>query len=353
MSKPSHKEQISSNSAEPHEHHRRLGGAIPLRGFTKRNSWVWPALGALLLWLIMGLYSGHLNLESLIANAYTAAFLAIVALGQMLVVTTGRGAIDLSIPGVITLAAYVSMSVVGGNNAMLLPGLGLLIVMGAFIGFLNGALVIWLRIPSIIATMAMNYILITMSLIINRGFAEFNICPILLSVTRNRILGIPLIIYLVVALATVIHLMLTKTGYGRSLLAMGQNHEAARLARAKVVKVELLTYMFSSVLAAIAGMLISARVGGAFLGMGDTYMLETLASIVIGGTLISGGQANSAGTLAGALFLGLIITAMQVMGYQVGAQNVAKGALIITVLLIGVSGQTKRRRTEIKPAANS
>lgn len=320
--------------------------------FIRHSSWVWPALGALLLWFIMGMYSGRLNLESLITNAYTASFLAIVALGQMLVVATGRGAIDLSIPGVITLAAYVSMSVVGGNDIMLLPGLGLLIAMGAFIGFLNGALVIWLKIPSIIATMAMNYILITMSLIINRGFSEFSICSILLSVTRNRILGIPLIIYLVVALAILIHLMLTRTGYGRSLLAMGQNYEVARLAGVKVVRVELLTYMFSSILAAVAGMLISARVGGAFLGMGDTYMLETLASIVIGGTLISGGRANSAGTLAGALFLGLIVTAMQIMGFQVGAQNVAKGALIIIVLLIGVSDHTKRRRTEIKPAVS-
>lgn len=315
--------------------------------YSRENTWVWAAFGALLLWFVMGLHAGRLNLESLITNAYTASFLAIAALGQMLVVTSGRGAIDLSIPGVITLAAYVSMSIVGGSNAMFVPGLLVIVAMGALIGLANGALVIWLRIPSIIATMAMNYILITMSLIINRGFSEFAICPILLGVTRLRILNIPLIIYLVAILAIAIHLMLNRTGYGRSLLAMGQNHTAARLAGVKVVRVELLTYAISSVLAAIAGVLISARVGGAFLGMGDTYMLETLASIVIGGTLISGGKANSAGTLAGALFLGLIVTAMQIMGFQIGAQNVAKGALIIIVLLISLAGTgatAKRRR---------
>lgn len=310
--------------------------------FTRRNSWVWPTLGALLLWLVMGVYSGRLNMESLITNAYTASFLAIVAFGQMLVVTSGRGAIDLSIPGVITLAAYVSMKVVGASDAMLLPGLALLVAIGAAIGAFNGALVIWLRIPSIIATMATNYILITMAMIINQGFSEFNICPILLGATRNRLLGVPLVIYLAIALGVLIHLALTRTSYGRSLLAMGQNYEAARLAGVKVVRVELLTYVFSSILAAVAGMLISARVGGAFLGMGDTYMLETLATIVIGGTLISGGRADAAGTLAGSLFLGLIVTAMQIMGYDVGAQNVAKGALIIIVLVIGISGQAGR-----------
>lgn len=310
--------------------------------FTRHNSWVWPTLGALLLWLVMGVYSGRLNMESLITNAYTASFLAIVAFGQMLVVTSGRGAIDLSIPGVITLAAYVSMKVVGASDAMLLPGLALLVAIGAAIGAFNGALVIWLRIPSIIATMATNYILITMAMIINQGFSEFNICPILLGATRNRLLGVPLVIYLAIALGVLIHLALPRTSYGRSLLAMGQNYEAARLAGVKVVRVELLTYVFSSILAAVAGMLISARVGGAFLGMGDTYMLETLATIVVGGTLISGGRADAAGTLAGSLFLGLIVTAMQIMGYDVGAQNVAKGALIIIVLVIGISGQAGR-----------
>lgn len=320
--------------------------------YSGENSWVWAAFGALLFWFVMGLHAGRLNLESLVANAYTASFLAIAALGQMLVVTSGRGAIDLSIPGVITLAAYVSMSVVGGNNAMFIPGLVMLIVMGAVIGLINGALVIWLRIPSIIATMAMNYILITMSLIINRGFSEFEICPILLGVTRLRIANIPLIIYFVILLAIGMHLVINRTGFGRSLLAMGQNHAAARLAGVKVVRVELLTYAASSVLAALAGMLISARVGGAFLGMGDAYMLETLASIVIGGTLISGGRANSAGTLAGTLFLGLIVTAMQIMGFQVGAQNVAKGALIILVLLVSLSGSSAKKRTipsDVKP----
>lgn len=329
-----------------------------LSAFVRRNSWVWAALGALLLWFVMGMHSGRLNLESLITNAYTASFLAIVAIGQMLVVTSGRGAIDLSIPGVITLAAYVSMSIVGGNNAMVLLGLVVLVLMGAAIGFLNGALVIWLRIPSIIATMAMNYILITMSLIINRGFSEFEICGVLLAVTRNRILGIPLIIYMVVILAIIVHFLLTRTGYGRSLQAMGQNLEAARLAGVKVVRVELYTYMFSAILAAVAGMLISARVGGAFLGMGDSYMLETVATIVIGGTLIAGGKANCAGSLAGAMFLGLIVTAMQIMGFKEGAQNVAKGALIIIVLLVSMAGAGWRPNksagtNDRKPEANS
>ena len=313
-----------------------------VRRFAAANTWVWAALGALLLWAVMGVSSGRLSFESLATNAYIASFLGIVALGQMLVVTSGRGAIDLSIPGVITLGAYVSLKVISGNDAMMIPGIIVIVLLGLLIGLINGSLVIWLRVPPIIATMAVNYILITMSLMINRGFADFVVNPMLQSFTKCKVLGLPVLVYIVLLLAAGIHLILNKTSYGRSLLALGQNYEAARLAGVKVIRVELITYMFSSVLAAMTGLLIAARVRGAFLGMGDSYMLESVASIVIGGTLISGGRANPAGALAGALFLGLIVTAMQLMGFGLGAQNVAKGLLIIIVLVISMSGGQTR-----------
>ena len=105
-------------------------------------------------------------------------------------------------------------------------------------------------------------------------------------------------------------------------------------------------------MAGFAGILISARVGGALLGMGDAYLLETIASIVIGGTLISGGKANVQGTLAGCLFLGLIVTAMQILGFSIGAQKIAKGTLIIVVLLIGVTRYKKIKQVASHPATN-
>lgn len=305
------------------------------KNYIQENSWVWAALGAFLLWLIMGISSGRMNLESFLSNAYTASFLAIIAFGQMLVVTTGRGSIDLSIPGVLTLMAFVSMKIINGQNSHVLPALLVVLALCALIGICNGLIVIYLKIPAIIATMAMNYILTTAALLINKNFSIFAIAPILQTVTRMRIFGVPLMIYLVLLLAVGLWLLLNRTAYGKSLLAIGQNLEAARLAGIKVVRVEILTYVLSSVLAGMAGVLISARVGGALLGMGDAYLLETVASIVVGGTLISGGKANVPGTLAGCLFLGLVVTAMQIMGFSVGAQRIAKGALIIIVLLVG------------------
>jgi ribose transport system permease protein len=133
----------------------------------------------------------------------------------------------------------------------------------------------------------------------------------------------------------VVHFVLKKTTFGRSLLALGQNYDAAYYAGIKVRRVKMLTYILCSLLAAAAGLLISLRVGGAFLGMGDSYMLETVGGVVIGGTLMTGGRASALGTLLGCLFLTLVVTAMQIAGLDTGVQNIIKGILIVLVIVIG------------------
>jgi len=315
---------------------------LRIQRFIHENTWVWAAIGAFLLWLGMGLFSGRLNLDSFLSNAYAASFIALLAFGQMLVVTTGKGSIDLSIAGVLTLMAFVSMSIINGHDQNVLLAVVVVVLLSALVGLCNGIFVVYLKIPAIIGTMAMNYILTTAALLINRDFQIFAIAPFLKMVTRTKILGIQLMIYLIVLLAFFLSFLLRKTAYGKSLLALGQNARAAKLAGVKVERVEILTYVFSSILAGFSGILVSARVGGALLGMGDSYTLETIASIVVGGTLISGGKANVPGTLAGCLFLGLIVTAMQIMGLHVGSQRIAKGLVIIVVLFIGVSSKKRR-----------
>ena len=305
-----------------------------------QKNWLWAALGALLLWLTLGLVSGNLSVESFFANAYTASYLGLVALGQMIVVSSGRGAIDLSIPGVITLAAYVSMGVVNGSDGMLVAGLLAVVALGLLIGLINGALVVYVRIPPIIATMAVSYILITLTLLYNRGFAVFKICPILLGITRDRVFGVPVMLIVVVAVAALVHYVMQRTTFGRALLAVGQNIAAAQLAGINTVRVEIAAYVISGILASVGGLLVAARVGGAFLGMGDSYMLESVGAVVIGGTLISGGRADTFGTLAGCLFLGFIITTMQVAGAEVGMQNIVKGLLIIAVLVLSMRNKS-------------
>lgn len=311
----------------------------------KQNiSIVLVSVGCIILWLMMGIFGTGIRLSSLIDNAYTASFLAIAGLAQMLVVTTGRGAIDLSIPGMITLGAFTSMGLCNGSNSMIIPALLVVIAEGIIVGILNSSMVIMLKIPAIIATMAMNYIIVTATMLIDHNFNVFTIPSILKTVVTYRVAGVPIIIAFVIILAIVIRYLLNSTAYGKGLVAMGQNQEAARLAGVEIVKIEMLTYIAASVLAGLAGALISARVTGAYLGMGDNYQVDSIACIVVGGTLMSGGRANAAGTLIGALFLYLITSCMQLMGANAGIQSVVKGALIIVILLMGANDQSKKRQ---------
>ena len=233
--------------------------------------WIWALLGSLVMWLVLGAFARSVSLESLIATSTTAAFLAIVALGQMVVITTGRGAIDLSIPGVITLAAYLATGLGGGSNARLLLVFPLVLAIGAAIGVANALTVLFLRIPPIIATLGMGYIVTTLILIYNPFYRSTYVASFLVHLARDRIFGtVPLILLVALALVGLLTWTFRFTSFGKSLAALGQNLEAARLAGIDTNRVQVIAYVLSGILAAFGGILISARVGGAFLGLGDS-----------------------------------------------------------------------------------
>lgn len=312
-----------------------------VKEFINQHNWVWTLIGCVIMWLAIGVFAANLNFESLVANMFSASFLAIAALGQMLVITTGKGAIDLSIPGMITLAAYLNVTFIAGNEASVLPGILLIVAVGILVGFINNVFVAWLHIPPMIATMAMGYILSTISLLFNSsmGLEQLNLSKTLINIARGRIFGVYYVIFIAAALGLLFHFLLKRTTYGRSLAALGQNHDAAYFAGIKVKRVEMISYMLCSVLAGFAGLLISLRVGGAFLGMGDSYMLETVGGVVIGGTLISGGKPSAVGALFGCLFLTLVVTAMQIARFDIGLQNIVKGILIVLIIIVSTKSK--------------
>jgi ribose transport system permease protein len=301
----------------------------------KEIPWIWAAVGTFVMWLLLGLFAHNLNLESLIATSTNASFLAIVALGQMLVVTTGRGAIDLSIPNVITLSAFLSAGIASGSNLRALYAMPVVLVIGAFIGLVNAFAVLFLRIAPIIATLGTGYIVTTAILLYNPHFTTAYVAPVLLHLARDRLFGVlPLVLLITIAMVILLSLMLTRTRYGKCLTAVGQNLEAARLTGMPVNLIQGVAYVLCSTLAAFGGIMISAQVNGAFLGLGDPYMLQTVGSVVVGGTLIFGGRAVPLGTLLGSLFLVLLVTAMQVAGLKIGGQLIAEGLFIILVLFL-------------------
>ena len=311
-----------------------LGSIALLPRIPTAQPWVWALLGIFVLWVLLSIGSRQLSLSSLTGIVGSAGLLAVVSIGQMLVITSGEGAVDLSIPSVMTLSGFVVTSLINGEDSRLILGLIAALVLGLIVGLANALIVNRFRIPPIVATLAVGYILTTATLILNRGFQTYAISPRLATFASGRLFSTPTIFILALILTAAASYLLHGTVYGKSLSAVGQNRQSAYLAGVRVAATSRIAYVLSSVLAAIGGMLLSGRVSGAFLEMGNPYTLQSIGAVVVGGTSILGGRATAFGTLLGSIFLVMIVTTMQVLRLAGGLQDVAQGILIIAVLAI-------------------
>lgn len=311
-----------------------------IKSLPQKYHWFWSVIASALMFVVLSIVSGKVSYTSFVANFNIACYLTICATGQMFVIATG-GAMDLSIPNMITLAAFVSMGTINGNDGMFFPTMLLMIILGCAVGFVNAFLVIKVKIPAMIATLGVGYILSTFTQLYSRYvFSAMKMCSIMKACVTFRILGIPIICFVVVLLVIAVSFLFRSVTYGRALMALGQNRRAADLAGINVDLVETIAYMICSVLAALAGMFLAGRTGGAFLGMGDSYLMDTIGSVVIGGTVCSGGRAEPVGTLFGALFLGLVVTVMSAANFSVGMQYLVRGLIIVLVLVLSASKQS-------------
>jgi len=308
----------------------------------REHRWSFAAAGVSLLWLLLSVITSHFDLNSLSGVATSASFLAIVAVGQMFVIASGGSNIDLSIPSVITLSAFVTMILSQGTNAGLLLALPAVLAIGLATGAANAFLVVKLRIPAIIATLAIGYVLDSATLIANRELEVFTVSSVLRAISSSKVAGIPTILILAAVLIALAAAIIRGTSYGRTLIAVGQNATAAHLAGARVGRTITVAFLVSSVLGALGGALLSAHAGGAFLQMGEPYLLQSVGAVVVGGTLIAGGSATALGTFFGSLFLVLIVTTMQISGWSPGMQEVVQGAMIIAILAVAGNGLGRR-----------
>ena len=307
--------------------------------------WIWALLGVCGLFFLLSAGAGQVNLGNLTGIATSAALLCVVAIGQMLVVTTGNGAVDLSIPSVITFSAFLTTSSINGVDARLPLGLAAAVGAGAAVGWANALIVNRLRIPPIIATLAVGYILTTATLVFNRGFQTYAVSPMLAYVASGRLFGIPVILGVVLVLTLLTGSLLHGTVYGCNLSAVGQNRRAAYLAGVPVERTTRLVYVLSGCLAALGGMLLSGRVGGAFLEMGTPFLLQSVGAVVVGGSSILGGSGNAFGTFLGSVFLVMVVTTMQVLRLAQGFQEIAQGILLILVLAAATVREQRSSRT--------
>ena len=300
--------------------------------------WVWSYLGALFVWLAAIAFTRGYGAGGMItAGLALAVFSVITGVAQMFVITLGPGNVDLSLPANIGLASAVAMKVMNGSDAMIAAGLVASLASGVGVGLANYLLIWLLRIPPIIATLSASFILQSVGISYGRGlqikpprgFAEF---------TTAQLAGIPLLAIGTVIFTSGVAVLLHRTIYGRSVLAIGQNARAAWLAGIAVERVRCVTYVLSGALGGICGALLAGYFRGSSLEIGDEYLLASIALVVIGGTSVSGGKANVAGLWGAALFLVLLLTMLNTFGVSAGVRHVVTGLVIIAVI-IAAGGQ--------------
>lgn len=300
----------------------------------KRYPWLWSFLGALAVWLVtIVVVEGRGAGATLTAALNFAVFYVVVGAGQMFVVTTGPGNVDLSIPANIALAGAVAMRVMDGNTLLIPVGIIAAVAVGASIGSVNFLLIYLLRIPPIIATLSSSFIIQSLAIAFGRGLRIRPPEP-LADFTTARAFGVPFMTLAALLLTVLLSYVLRESVFGRSVTALGQNARAARLAGIRVNKTRWLTYTLCASLAGLTSVLLAAYSGGASLDMGNQFLLSSIAVVVIGGTSIAGGDANVPGLWGASLFLFLVVTMLNALGVSSGLRQMLTGLIIITIITL-------------------
>jgi len=273
--------------------------------------------------------------SSLRVMLVVASFIGFVAAGQMLVVLVGG--IDLSIPWVLNGAAIVLTTTSLGQTGRMPLAIALALGLGALIGFANGMGVAWLGVPAVVMTLGMNGVMQGLTLGLSKGLT----CPSCASYAPQPLrelfvakpFGIPAQLFGWVGVALFITVLLSLTTFGRRVYATGVSARAAFLSGISVRGVTVALYTLSGVFAAVAGIALVAYGGQPSLGLGDPYLFESIAAVVVGGVSILGGRGNYVGVVAGSLTLVAVITFLQTQRVPEYGRSIIYGLVILVILL--------------------
>jgi len=293
------------------------------------------AFGCIVLLLVLGSFysSNFLSPQYLLQQLKVGAFLGIIATGMMLVILLGQ--IDLSVPWTVTLGAMMA-SAAAAHGAV---GEALAIPVGIFcgllIGVVNGVGVAYLRIPSMIITLAVNAVAQGLMVAYTGGFAPGDSASTAMRyLAAGTILGVPnaAIMWLVTGVLAVF--LLNRTTFGRAIYGIGNKEAAAYLSGVPTQRVVMIAFALSGALAAFGGVLLAGYAGKAAQSMGDAYLLPSIAAVVLGGTSILGGRGSYLGTIAGVILITLLQSILSVMQIAEFGRQIIYGIIIVVMLLL-------------------
>jgi ribose transport system permease protein len=263
----------------------------------------------------------------LLQQLQTGAFLGIVAAGMMMVILLGQ--IDLSVAWTLAAAAMLATSV-GGPWAIPTG-----IAVGVVVGLFNGFGVAVLRIPSMIFTLGVDSVMRGLMVAHTGGFApRTEATPLMRWLASGKLLGVPVAIFVWILVSIVIATTLARTGFGRSIYATGTREGAAYLSGIRTRLVIVGAFVAAGLCAALAGVLLAGYSTKAYQGMGNAFLLPSIAAVVLGGTRILGGSGRYAGTVVGVILIVLLNSVLSIMQMPEAGRQIIYGAVIVGMLLV-------------------
>ena len=341
------RENKVQSPSELESHALRTRRSIPLRALFFRLR---AFIALILLFIIFSLLSpAFLTTGNLLILSKHVAINAFLAIGMTFVILTGG--IDLSVGAVVGLAAMIAGGLI--NQGLVLPMFGIVVyfnvwlvillalAVGVLVGWINGWLITRFNVAPFIATLGMLYVARGLALLRSGGSTFPNLVgdPELGNtgfevLGSGMVLGIPLTIWLMILLGAAGAFVANKTPFGRKVFAIGGNERAAELSGIRVSRVKLMVYIISGFCAALTGLIIASQLLAAHPATGESFELNAIAAVVLGGTSLSGGRGTIGGTIIGAFVIGVLSDGLILLGVSEFWQIVIKGIVIILAAIV-------------------
>lgn len=312
-----------------------IAGRMP-KFIRRADPAVLTAFACIVILLLLGsLYSrSFLSPEYLLQQLKVASFLGVIATGMMLVILLGQ--IDLSVPWSVAAGAMMACAAAAYGPAGIALAIPFGVLCGVAIGIVNGIGVAYLRIPSMIITLATNAVAQGLMVVYTGGFSPQDSATATMRylATGFTIPGVPNAVIIWALIGAAMVFVLTRTSFGRAVYGIGNRERAAYLSGIDTRRIVMIAFAVSGGLSAFGGVLLAGYASKAAQSMGDAYLLPSIAAVVLGGTSILGGRGSYLGTVAGVILITLLQSILSVMQMPEAGRQIIYGVVIVAMLLL-------------------
>jgi ribose transport system permease protein len=300
-----------------------------------------PLIGLLMLMLLVSLINANfLTIDNLLNILRQTSINAIIATGMTFVILTAG--IDLSAGSILAFAGAVCATLIAADTPLIVALISTLLI-GAAFGAASGGIIAYFGVQAFIATLVAMTMIRGGVLIFTGGrpisTGDYDVANVFYEIGGGYVVGIPIPVIIAAVIFALCWYVLNHTRLGRYTYAIGGNEQAAKLAGVGVARVKIAVYAISGALAALAGIILTARLESAQPTAGLSYELDAIAAVVLGGTSLAGGRGRITGTLIGALIIGVLNNALNILDVSSYFQMIAKGSVIL--LAVVLDGRSK------------